>query len=72
GIDGNKKAAMMGGWVQRKASGFEAKPASKPPKRGVDGKKKPAIMGGSLRRKRRGETGKALRPAPKFFDSVRR
>jgi len=29
-------------------------------------------MGGSQRRKRRGKRKKALRPIPKFFDSMRR
>jgi len=58
---------MMGGSVQRKAYGFEAKPASKPPKRGVDGKKKPAIMGGSLRRKRRKRNGKGAEAGPEVL-----
>jgi hypothetical protein len=31
-----------------------------------------SIMGGSQRRKRRGTRRKALRPTPKFFDSMRR
>ena len=41
-------------------------------KKGVDEAEKPAIMGGSQRRKRRGTRRKALRPTPKFFDSMRR
>jgi hypothetical protein len=39
-------------------------------RKGVD-ERKPAIMGGSLGRNV-GLKGKALRPAPKFFESVRR
>ncbi|WP_221232050.1 hypothetical protein, partial [Xanthomonas translucens] len=67
GIDGNKKAAMMGGSVQRKAFGVEVEPASTASKRGVDGKKKSAIMGGSLRRKRRSRKGKGAEAGPEVL-----
>ena len=45
---------------------------SRTSKRGVDEAEKPAIMGGSLGRKRRALGKKALRPIPKFFESMRR
>ncbi|WP_267096438.1 hypothetical protein, partial [Xanthomonas sacchari] len=67
GVDGKKKAAMMGGSVRRKALGFEDEPASTASKRGVDGNKKPAIMGGSLGRKRRGEKGKGAEAGPEVL-----
>jgi len=80
GVDGNEKPDIIGGSQRRKPLGANDEAASATTvhfgetalKKGVDEADKPAIMGGSQRRKRRGTRRKALRPTPKFFDSMRR
>jgi hypothetical protein len=80
GVDGNEKPDIIGGSLRRKdlrvarrsSIGNNVHFGEAALKKGVDEAEKPAIMGGSQRRKRRGTRRKALRPTPRFFDSMRR
>jgi hypothetical protein len=80
GVDGNEKPDIIGGSLRRKdlrvarrsSIGNNVHFGETALEKGVDEAEKPAIMGGSQRRKRRGTRRKALRPTPKFFDSMRR